>query len=141
MSRISPSWSTARQRYIRLPAIHHHLVEMPTIGCDAAVEFAADSPLEGARFEPSVPLWMQSYLSPGGALGPAEGGGRAKGPRNGSGLPKCTCPLSLGAEAQKFPRRRVDLRDISRDIVVAAEFAGDQIEAPARKGGCFRTPS
>ena len=27
--------------------------------------------LEGARFEPSVPLWMQSYLSPGGALGPA----------------------------------------------------------------------
>jgi hypothetical protein len=60
-------------------------------------------------------------------------GRAARNPRLSESLPNAAGTLSRGAETSELALHRVDLVEICRDIVVAAAFAGDQMEATARR--------
>jgi hypothetical protein len=49
-------------------------------------------------------------------------------------VPNAPHILGLGGEAKEFPRHRADLGEICRDIVFAAAFASNQMEAAVREG-------
>jgi hypothetical protein len=50
------------------------------------------------------------------------------------GFANAASALRLGGHAKEFTRHCADLREISRDIVFAAAFTGDQMEAAVHEG-------
>src|ERR1700719_4117029 len=75
------------------------------------VEFAADSPLEEARFEPSVPLWLGAFTrSKTSVSGPVGVGGFEEGEFEGDGpLEKVSAQILLpGADAVQLRAQEID---------------------------------
>ena len=55
-------------------------------------------------------------------------------PRLAMGLPNGASALRVGGQAKEFPSHCADLGQISGDVVIAAAFAGGQMEAAVREG-------